>query len=172
MAKKRAAAKRGAMTKAAQRELENIMRHRVNQIEKDGSKVRFWIGSEPEPDKRPQILVDQPDSVLIGNLPYGASSAVATVFDHLTNKRVTVRRASCGLNCYCALAFVTEKRKLDASDVATILAALRAFQERFVDQDAEAMRKAYPEHFEDVAPLGSEDIDTLCQEINLGDVKF
>jgi hypothetical protein len=74
---------------------------------------------------------------------------------------------------------------LDASDVATILAALRMFQEAYEDYDATSIAEDWPNHFEvqspggevggqDVSdelivvpqPLGSEDIDALCERIN------
>lgn len=59
---------------------------------------------------------------------------------------------------------------LDSSDLATILAALRMFQKQYRDCDAEAIRADWPEHFADEAgfpiePLGSEDIDALCERI-------
>lgn len=55
---------------------------------------------------------------------------------------------------------------LDSSDVATILAALRMFQEAYEDEDAEAMRTDWPNHFEGIEPLGTSDINTLCENIN------
>jgi hypothetical protein len=62
-------------------------------------------------------------------------------------------------------------RTFDKSDVATILAALRSFQNNYRGKDAKLIRNDWPEHFTDengrpIKPLGSEDIDTLCQEIN------
>jgi hypothetical protein len=76
------------------------------------------------------------------------------------------------------------KRKLDASDIATILAALRMFQQRYEDDGAETIQRDFPDYFilESVevegkeelivnpAPLGSEDIDELCEQINFGEV--
>ena len=83
------------------------------------------------------------------------------------------------------------KRKLDASDYATILAALRMFQRRYEDCDATAIANDWPDHFEIdethrvfdrdgqcieqpviPEPLGSEDIDRLCEEINCGEVRL
>jgi len=68
---------------------------------------------------------------------------------------------------------------LDASDVATILAALRLFQREYEDMDAVQIADAWPMHFnvqtrsqyEDSAtvepmPLGTMDIDALCERIN------
>jgi hypothetical protein len=51
-------------------------------------------------------------------------------------------------------------------NTATILAALRLFQDTYRDVDAEQIREKFPEHFHDVQPLSTEDIDTLCQQIN------
>jgi len=76
--------------------------------------------------------------------------------------------------------------KFDASDTATILAALRLFQRTYEDCDAAAIAEAFPEHFEFGTrvfdeqgqvieqpvipqPLGSEDIDLLCERINCGE---
>jgi hypothetical protein len=75
--------------------------------------------------------------------------------------------------------------KLDASDVATILAALRLFQDTYRDCGAVQIADAWPMHFnvqspggevggQDVEdellveppPLGSEDVDDLCERIN------
>ena len=60
-----------------------------------------------------------------------------------------------------------------ASDVATVLAALRLFQEFFLDQTDIDIADKWPEHFVvredgsvDPAPLGTDDIDTLCERIN------
>lgn len=69
----------------------------------------------------------------------------------------------------------TKKRKLDKSDIATILAALRMFQRTYQDVHGLDIAKQWPDHFADfelVTPLSSEDIDTLCEEINFGDVRF
>lgn len=69
---------------------------------------------------------------------------------------------------------------LDSSDVATILAALRLFQSYYQDHDAHSIADAWPMHFnvqgdgeESVVvpePLGSEDIDALCERINCAKV--
>jgi hypothetical protein len=65
---------------------------------------------------------------------------------------------------------------LDDSDVATILAALRLFQDTYVDHDSVSIAEAWPMHFnvqgdgEDITvvpdPLGSIRIDELCEKIN------
>ncbi len=55
---------------------------------------------------------------------------------------------------------------LDSEDVATILAALRSFQERYENIPARAMREDWPRHFRGVKPLGTEDISELCERIN------
>jgi len=63
----------------------------------------------------------------------------------------------------------------DESDLATVLAALRLFQQTYEDCDSRTIAAAWPEHFQitgdgesDVnpAPLGTDDIDTLCEAIN------
>lgn len=70
-----------------------------------------------------------------------------------------------------------KKRKLDQSDIATILAALRLFQETYENEDAAAIYEDWEEHFTDednrmIKPLGSDDINTLCREINSGEVRL
>jgi hypothetical protein len=63
----------------------------------------------------------------------------------------------------------------DESDMATVLAALRLFQHTYEDCDSRTIAAAWPEHFQitgdgesDVnpPPLGTDDIDTLCEAIN------
>ena len=73
----------------------------------------------------------------------------------------------------------TAKRKLDASDIATILASLRMFQKRYEDCDATVIINDWPDHFSSDAndgkpgaPLGSDDIDDLCEQINFGEVEL
>jgi len=51
-------------------------------------------------------------------------------------------------------------------DLATILAALRLFQRMYAGQNATTIRRAWPEHFKGVRPLGTDDIDPLCEELN------
>lgn len=68
------------------------------------------------------------------------------------------------------------KRKLDSSDIATILAALRMFQKYYRDNAAD-MRADWPEHFLDGAGRILETpslkyIDQLCEEINFGEVRL
>jgi hypothetical protein len=62
----------------------------------------------------------------------------------------------------------------DASNLATVLAALRLFQRTYEGSGAEDIYEAFPEYFEPVdgeqpMPLGTEDIDTLCEQLNFGD---
>lgn len=52
--------------------------------------------------------------------------------------------------------------KFSYREIATILAALRYFQANIDDIALLEMT-----HFEDVEPLTSEEIDTLCEEINI-----
>lgn len=56
--------------------------------------------------------------------------------------------------------------QLDANQLATVLAALRHFQESYENADADEICEAWPNHFEDVAPLGTDDISNLCEELN------
>ena len=55
--------------------------------------------------------------------------------------------------------------KLNFKDIATILAALRLFQKEYRDKDSDVIREDWPDHFEGVMPLGSDDISTLCERI-------
>lgn len=57
--------------------------------------------------------------------------------------------------------------ELDSSELATVLAALREMQAVWEGKDAKTMREAFPDHFHDVKPLGTEDISTLCERINM-----
>lgn len=71
-----------------------------------------------------------------------------------------------------AIRVITAQVKKHEENKATILAALRLFQKTYRDKDAKVIRKDWPEHFYDIAPLGSEDIDALCEEINFGTVQL
>ncbi len=60
---------------------------------------------------------------------------------------------------------------LDENELATVLAALRYFQDEFDNVDAKGIYEAFPLHFRRaddtfIEPLGSDDISTLCQQIN------
>ena len=66
----------------------------------------YFVGNQPEPEDRTKILISLADSEKIEALPKGPSAAVATVYDNNTEQMVSVRRADCGLSCYCALEFV------------------------------------------------------------------
>jgi len=92
---------------------------------------------------------------------------------------LTLDCQNCGAALYVAgdrVKAVNEPTKLDASDIATILAALRAFQRDWMDCDSVSIAEAWPMHFDvqgegderEVVPqpLGSEDIDALCERIN------
>lgn len=72
----------------------------------------------------------------------------------------------------------------DPSDLATVLAALRLFQKTYQDCDAATLAADFPDHFtigepqdgdpKAVAhpiPLGTEDIDVLCERLNFGNDK-
>jgi hypothetical protein len=72
----------------------------------DSRGIRLWIGNQPNPDDRAQIVVSQADYVLI---PSRGSRGAATVTDQLTGKVLRIRRASCGLpHCMCALEFAVQ----------------------------------------------------------------
>jgi len=63
-------------------------------------------------------------------------------------------------------------KNLDASDLATVLAALRMFQQRYKECDGDTIAKDWPEHFTQpngtlLPPLSTEDIDELCERLNM-----
>lgn len=70
-----------------------------------------WIGTEPRPEDRLRLLVSTSDRNIIDSLPSGKSDRTATVTDLHTGQEYTVRRAPCGLNCYCALEIDTENQE-------------------------------------------------------------
>lgn len=53
--------------------------------------------------------------------------------------------------------------ELDEKEIATILAALRLFQDGLVKMN---MAQAFPDHFAEISPLSTEEIDYLCGCIN------
>lgn len=56
---------------------------------------------------------------------------------------------------------------LSGRDLATILAALRYWQQDLADNDAAGDGPISPEHFDDdVTPLSVEEIDELCERLN------
>ena len=66
----------------------------------------LWIGTQSDPADRTQIDVTLDDEKRI---PPRGSEGSAVVINQRTGKRVTVRRASCGIpHCLCALEFVTD----------------------------------------------------------------
>ena len=85
-----------------------VVADREKQIARDGGKIRFWTGNSPDPEKRRQILVEPNEAEQIHSLPKGESTTTAEVFDLLSSTRVKVRRASCGLSCFCALEIVDD----------------------------------------------------------------
>jgi hypothetical protein len=61
----------------------------------------------------------------------------------------------------------------DPSNLATVLCALRLFQREYEGCEAKDIYEAWPDHFPVVdgkqpEPLGTDDIDTLCEELNCG----
>ncbi|MGI2907149.1 hypothetical protein [Tolypothrix sp. VBCCA 56010] len=57
--------------------------------------------------------------------------------------------------------------QLNAREIATILASLRLFQQQAGNVDIAEM---FPDHFIDVSPLSSVEIDDLCEAINLAEI--
>lgn len=53
-------------------------------------------------DKRIMLLLTPQDREAFDSLPDGRSRSVVEVWDLLTDTTFTVRRARCGLGCYCA----------------------------------------------------------------------
>ena len=91
--------------RSAHVQLRGILYNRIQQIERDGGH-RLWIGTQPNPEDRLQIVVSQAD---IDIIPARGSRGTARVTDLLTGKLLTIRRASCGLpHCLCALELVRE----------------------------------------------------------------
>jgi hypothetical protein len=56
--------------------------------------------------------------------------------------------------------------KLNAQELATILAALRVFQREVGGFDVRDIKRYWWEHFRDVQPLTSGQIDSLCERLN------
>ena len=64
----------------------------------------------------------------------------------------------------------------DPSNLATTLAALRLFQRDYEDCSSDAIYEVWGEHFTSddgsmIPPLGTDDIDKLCEELNCGSVE-
>jgi hypothetical protein len=78
-----------------QREIRQIAHERAKQPE-----IRWWVGTQPEPEYRLQIVVSAEDAA---KQPERGDASVFEVKDKLTGKRVRLRRADCGLGCMCAL---------------------------------------------------------------------
>ena len=56
---------------------------------------------------------------------------------------------------------------MSPKETATVLAALRSWQDELEDMGGAALaRGCRPEHFADVEPLTHDEIDTLCEELN------
>jgi hypothetical protein len=66
----------------------------------------LWIGKQPDPNDRLQLEVPSEDLARVRSLPKGASRTTVTVTDLQSNKRYVLRRAACGLVCFCALELV------------------------------------------------------------------
>jgi len=65
---------------------------------------RLFIGTDPNPEDRLQIVISDEDNERI---PSRGGRGKVTVTDTLTGKRLVLRRASCGIpGCLCALALV------------------------------------------------------------------
>lgn len=64
----------------------------------------------------------------------------------------------------------------DESDLGTVLSALRIFQDQYEGLDASEILKDWPDHFTrddgtTIPPLSTEDIDDLCEQINVLSVR-
>lgn len=68
---------------------------------KRSATVRLYLGSQPDPADRKQIVVSREDEAKIpGRNQFG----VVTVTNLLNGKKIKLKRISCGLpNCGCAL---------------------------------------------------------------------
>lgn len=61
---------------------------------------------------------------------------------------------------------MTTPKRQSKENTATILASLRLFQRMYAGQPAKVIKAHWPEHFKGVRPLGTEDIERLCEELN------
>jgi hypothetical protein len=67
----------------------------------------LYLGNHPDPQKRPQLLLSEADSIAFGNT--AGTAAQTTVTDQTTGKRFVVRHGSCGVpRCLCAAFIVKE----------------------------------------------------------------
>ena len=70
------------------------------------------------------------------------------------------------------------RKKMTPREMATVLAALRRFQDEMhtfameVGDPMVEMSQAMPGHFEDHAPLSISEIDALCERLNLGEIEL
>lgn len=74
--------------------------------------VKFWIGTQPRPEDRFQILVSPVDAEKIRSLPRGSSKWIAEVEDRKSGLAAFIRRADCGGGCFCALEFDGDEGEL------------------------------------------------------------
>lgn len=65
----------------------------------NGKLTRLWIGTQPNPNDRRQILIPAHCELPTDDMPL-------VVKDYITGEIVAIRRADCGLGCKCALEFV------------------------------------------------------------------
>lgn len=120
-------------------------------------------GLIPESDwhvEEDRYVVDE-DNVLIADC-YADSAldfGLPSVHDVKANARLIAQASKLS----CALRF-------DKSDLATILAALRFFQEQYDNRSARVIREDWPDHFVGIKPLGTDDISTLCERLNCADI--
>lgn len=56
---------------------------------------------------------------------------------------------------------------LNERELATVLAALRYFQNALRCDGAENLRVGWMDHFGDVMPLTEDEVDSLCERLNL-----
>lgn len=71
-------------------------------------KPNLWVGTQSNPDDRLKLCVSDTDRAKYDALPHGASEESVTLTDIPTGKTYRIRRASCGLGCFCAAELVLE----------------------------------------------------------------
>src|SRR5579863_6705049 len=91
--------------------------------------VRWWVGTDLEPEKRLQVEVSAEDAKK--QPPHGVTTTFE-VTDLLTNKQIKLRRADCGLGCQCALELVPD---VDKAELLRLLKTAVSLQEQ--EWDAE-----------------------------------
>ena len=65
-----------------------------------------FAGNEAYPLLRAHMMVSEADCDRFDSLLKGQSSETVVIFDTVSNQEYEVRRADCGLGCYCAAEIV------------------------------------------------------------------